>query len=107
MDSGFGAFAWNLVASIGAALVALARRWWHWHKMGKPCLVTVHGMLEPWALAHKALKKQVAWHGYQKHILNRVGMLHATSEREASNLRALGLRPPIATIPWGGGAAKC
>ena len=80
---------------------ALARHWWHWHKMGVPCMLTVHGMLEPWALAHKRLKKQVAWSVYQKRILNRCQLLHATSEREASNLRALGLRPPIALIPWG------
>lgn len=58
-------------------------------------------MLEPWALAHKALKKKVAWHLYQKRILNRSAALHATSEREAENLRKLGLSSKIVTIPWG------
>ena len=79
----------------------LMRRLTHWQKRGIPCVVTVHGMLEPWALAHKRLKKQVAWHLYQKRLLNQASALHATSEREAENLHKLGLKPPIAMIPWG------
>lgn len=72
-----------------------------WRRRGIPCMVTLHGMLEPWALAHKALKKRVAWNLYQKRLLNMASALHATSEREAENLRKLGLTPPIAMIPWG------
>jgi glycosyltransferase involved in cell wall biosynthesis len=79
----------------------LARRFMHWRRKGIPCVVTVHGMLEPWALAHKKLKKQVAWHLYQKRLLNQASALHATSEREAENLKKLGLNVPIAMIPWG------
>jgi glycosyltransferase involved in cell wall biosynthesis len=79
----------------------LAMRFLQWRRQGIPCIVTVHGMLEPWALAHKRLKKQVAWHIYQKRLLNRASALHATSERESANLRQLGLKPPIVLIPWG------
>ena len=79
----------------------LARRFVAWRRRGIPTVVTLHGMLEPWALAHKKLKKQVAWHLYQKRLLNLASALHATSEREAGNLRKLGLKPPIAMIPWG------
>lgn len=79
----------------------LARRFVAWLRRGIPTVVTLHGMLEPWALAHKKLKKQVAWHLYQKRLLNLASALHATSEREAGNLRKLGLKPPIAMIPWG------
>lgn len=79
----------------------LARRWRYWNSRGVPCVVSIHGMLEPWALAHKAMKKKVAWHLYQKRILNRSAVLHATSEREAENLRKLGLTTKIVTIPWG------
>ena len=75
--------------------------WRKWRTAGLPCVVTVHGMLEPWALAHKKWKKRVAWLTYQKRMLQTANCLHATSEREAGNLRALGLKPPIATIPWG------
>src|SRR5262245_41166678 len=35
------------------------------------CVVTVHGMLEPWAFAHKRWKKRLAWLVYQKAWLNR------------------------------------
>jgi len=64
-------------------------------------VVTVHGMLAPWAMAHKRLKKQVAWHIYQKRLLNLASALHATSDREAGDLRKLGLKPRIDIIPWG------
>lgn len=80
---------------------SLMRRMTHWRKCGVPCMVTVHGMLEPWAFAHKKWKKRVAWHLYQKRLLNQASALHATSEREAANLRKLGLKPPILMIPWG------
>ena len=58
-------------------------------------------MLEPWAFAHKRWKKRLAWLVYQKAWLNRASALHATSEREANNLRALGLKPEVVMIPWG------
>jgi glycosyltransferase involved in cell wall biosynthesis len=58
-------------------------------------------MLEPWALGHKRLKKMVAWRVYQKLMLNLACALHATSPREAANLRKLGLKPRIEMIPWG------
>ena len=79
----------------------LARRFMHWRRLGVPCVVTVHGMLAPWAMAHKRLKKQVAWHIYQKRLLNLASALHATSDREAGDLLKLGLKPRIEVIPWG------
>jgi glycosyltransferase involved in cell wall biosynthesis len=79
----------------------LAWRFLGWRLRGVPCVVTLHGMLEPWAMAHKALKKKVAWNIYQKGLLNMASVLHATSDREAANLRKLVLKRPIAMIPWG------
>jgi len=79
----------------------LARRFMHWRRLGVPCVVTVHGMLAPWAMAHKHLKKQMAWHIYQKRLLNLASALHATSDREAGDLLKLGLKPRIEIIPWG------
>lgn len=66
-----------------------------------PRVVSVRGMLEPWALRHKALKKRLAWLIYQKCDLNRAASHHATSAREADHLRHLGLDVPITTIPNG------
>lgn len=91
----------DLVHLHGIWSPALAKRWLFWRLRDVPCVVSPHGMLEPWALAHKRLKKKVAWHLYQGHILNRAAALHATSAREADNLRQLGLKVPIMMIPWG------
>jgi glycosyltransferase involved in cell wall biosynthesis len=81
--------------------LALMRHLAYWQKRGVPCVVSVHGMLEPWALAHKKWKKLVAWNVYQKRLLNQASALHATSEREAENLKKLGLNVPVVMIPWG------
>jgi glycosyltransferase involved in cell wall biosynthesis len=58
-------------------------------------------MLEPWALAHKKWKKRIAWLVYQRGMLQSAACLHATSDREAENLRNMGLRSAVVTIPWG------
>lgn len=66
-----------------------------------PYMIAPHGMLEPWALRHHSLKKRAAWIVYQKRILDQAVALHATSEMEADNLRALGFRQPIAILANG------
>lgn len=60
-----------------------------------------HGMLEPWAMNHKAWKKRLAWNLYQRRDLESAAVLHATAEQEAESFRQLGLRQPIAIIPNG------
>lgn len=66
-----------------------------------PSLISPRGMVEPWALQHKAWKKSVAWRLYQKNDLEKAAVLHATSPAEAEHLRGLGLKQPIAVIPNG------
>lgn len=66
-----------------------------------PLMVSTRGMLEPWALSYRAWKKRWAWRLYQRRDLQSARVLHATAEREAENLRRLGLRQPIAVIPNG------
>lgn len=70
-------------------------------KRGIPVVVSVHGMLEPWALAHTGGLKRLARALYQDAMLNTAACLHATADQEAGNLRRLGFRRPIAVIPWG------
>jgi glycosyltransferase involved in cell wall biosynthesis len=70
-------------------------------RSGVPLVVSPRGMLEPWALGHRAWKKQLALALYQLPLLRTARGLHATSEEEATNLRALGLRQPIAVIANG------
>lgn len=66
-----------------------------------PRVVSPRGMLEPWALAHRKLKKRLAWWLYQKRDLVRAQCHHVTSEAEAVQLRRLELDVPIALIPNG------
>lgn len=66
-----------------------------------PLVISPRGMLEPWALRYKAWKKKLAWFLYQHRDLRRATLLHATAFMEADNLRAIGLRQPIAVIPNG------
>lgn len=58
------------------------------------------GTLSPWALSRtrqlKRLLKPLQWRA-----LERAELLHATSEQEANDIRAQGLRAPIAVIPNG------
>lgn len=74
---------------------------WVARKTGAPLVISPRGMLEPWALEHRAWKKAFAWRLFQRRNLQVAGLLHATSMMEAENLRRLGLRQPIAVIPNG------
>jgi glycosyltransferase involved in cell wall biosynthesis len=66
-----------------------------------PFVVSPHGMLEPWSLGRRALKKRLAWHAYQRPLLRSAVAFHATSEDELRSLRTLGFGQPIAVIPHG------
>ena len=46
-------------------------------------------------------KKLAAWHLYQAHDLHTANVIHVTSAQEAADVRALGLRQPLAMIPNG------
>lgn len=66
-----------------------------------PRIVSTRGMLEPWALNHKPLKKRFAWRVYQKRNLQSAALLHATAPSEADQLTRLGLNTPVVIIPNG------
>lgn len=66
-----------------------------------PYVVSAHGMLAPWALRHKWLKKKLAWWLYQKADLEGAAMFHATAESEVRWLRDLGFRQPCVLAPLG------
>ena len=78
----------------------------HWavvaaRRDGVPLILQPRGMLEPWALNHKALKKKVAMALFQRRDLQLARLLVATSAVEYENFRKLGLRQPVAIIPNG------
>lgn len=77
-----------------AATTAAARH-------GIPTVISPHGMLEPWALAHKPWRKRIAWAAYQHRLLAAAAGLHATAEPERASIRAKLPRQPIAIIANG------
>ena len=64
-------------------------------------VVHTRGMLEPWALSYRALRKKLAWLAYQRRDLESVATFFATSHAEAESIRALGFEQPVAVIPNG------
>ena len=69
--------------------------------LGKPHVVSPHGMLEPWAMRNSARKKQLMWRLFQGRALRDARCLHALCDAERVSMRALGLTNPIAVIPNG------
>lgn len=67
----------------------------------RPCIVEIMGMYEPWQLRQKWLQKRVARWWFQDRILREASCLHVNSAQEATYLRSLGFKPPIAVIPVG------
>lgn len=66
-----------------------------------PYVVSVRGMLEPWSLTQKRIKKQVALALYQRRDIRKAACLHATAMSEAEQIRNLGFTNPVAVIPNG------
>jgi len=58
------------------------------------------GTLSAWALGRARHAKRVLW-PLQRRALDRADLLHATSEVEYEEIRALGLKAPVAIIPNG------
>lgn len=69
--------------------------------MGVPYVVVPHGMLDPWSLRQKALKKRVALATYMRGVLDRAAFLHALNAEERDLMRPLGLKVPVEVIPNG------
>lgn len=80
-------------ASFWAGL--LARRY------GYPFVLHPRGMLEPWCLEYKMIKKKLGLTLYQYKALKSVDLFFATSELELESIRALGFQQPVAVIPNG------
>jgi glycosyltransferase involved in cell wall biosynthesis len=58
-------------------------------------------MLEPWALSRSSHKKRLMRLIFQDAALKRSACLHALCEPEATHIRSLGLKNPIAIVPNG------
>ena len=83
---------WSL-ALHGCAVIC--RRW------NIPYVIAPRGMLEPWSLKQKWLKKRIARWLYQDRDLKCAAALHATAESEAEQFRRLGFKNPGIISPNG------
>jgi glycosyltransferase involved in cell wall biosynthesis len=70
-------------------------------RSGRPCLISPHGMLDPWALANSGWKKRIARRLYEDANLRHAACLHALCEPERQAIRDCGLRGPICIVPNG------
>lgn len=70
-------------------------------KAGVPYVIAPRGMLEPWSLKQKWLKKRIARFFYQDRDLKLAAALHATAESEADQFRALRFKNMIIISPNG------
>ena len=66
-----------------------------------PYVVTPHGMLDPWCLAQKGIKKRIALAFGYRRMLDGASTLVALHGDEAASFRRLGLRAPVAVVPNG------
>ncbi len=66
-----------------------------------PYIVTPHGVFSEWALKRNKILKILFWNVFQKRSLHSVSAFIATSEQECLDIRAFGLKQPIALIPLG------
>ena len=64
-------------------------------------VVSPRGMLGAEALAFSGRRKRLFWRLFQRDALRRAACLHATSDAEHADIRAMGLTNPVAVIPNG------
>ena len=76
-------------------------------RLGIKYVIAPRGMLEPWSLKQKRLKKRIARWLYQDRDLKSAAALHATAESEAEQFRKLGFKNPIIVSPNGVNVPKC
>ena len=69
--------------------------------LGRPYVVSTHGMLERWALQNKRVKKHLYSVLFEERNLSRAACMRALTKHEALDMRRFGIKGPIAVIPNG------
>lgn len=70
-------------------------------ELGIKVVLSPHGMLEPWILAHNPLKKKLGLFLYQNKAIRSAEHLHATALMEKESIRNLGYTNQLTIIPNG------
>jgi len=87
------------VHGMWSATVHSAAKWARELKL--PYVVSTRGMLANWAMAHKAIRKKIAWRLYQEEDLAGAAYLLASSESERQVVAACCQHSKVVTIPNG------
>jgi glycosyltransferase involved in cell wall biosynthesis len=66
-----------------------------------PYITLPRGLLSPWALNHKGLKKRVYWTLLARRIVARSAALVALARQEEDDIVAVGIKQPVHVIPNG------
>jgi glycosyltransferase involved in cell wall biosynthesis len=70
-------------------------------ELGIKVVLSPHGMLEPWILAHNPWKKKLGLFLYQNKAIRRAEHLHVTALMEKESVRSLGYTNELTIIPNG------
>jgi glycosyltransferase involved in cell wall biosynthesis len=71
------------------------------YRQQRPALVSIHGMLDSWALANNGTPKSIATWAYQRNSLRKAACVHVNTAHELDSVRAYGLRNPVCIVPNG------
>jgi glycosyltransferase involved in cell wall biosynthesis len=70
-------------------------------KLRVPFVLTPHGMLDPWSLRQRWLKKKIALALTYRKMINNAARLHVLNDDEARLIEPLRLKPPLRVIANG------
>jgi len=70
-------------------------------ELGIKVVLSPHGMLEPWILAHNPWKKKLGLFLYQNKAIRRAEHLHVTALMEKETIRTLGYTNELTIVPNG------
>jgi glycosyltransferase involved in cell wall biosynthesis len=76
--------------------------WRACRRFNVPYFTIPHGLLSPWAMRHKGLKKALYWRMIARRIVSGSHALLASAEQERRDGRRAGLRLPMHVVPNGG-----
>jgi glycosyltransferase involved in cell wall biosynthesis len=70
-------------------------------QLGKPYVISAHGMLDPWSLAQSKWKKKLYLMLRMRRYLDGAAAIHFTSKSESDGAKPLGLKSPHLVEPLG------
>jgi glycosyltransferase involved in cell wall biosynthesis len=91
----------DVIHNHGLWLMPNVHAGWTADRAHKPLIVSPRGMLGAAALQFSRLKKRIFWRAMQGRVIRGAACLHATSELEYLDIRAVGLRNPVAIVANG------